>query len=315
MFLEHFTLLYVEDDKDTQVAMKELLENEVRIFYQAYNGKEGLSLYEEKKPDIILTDINMPVMNGLDMASAIKDMNRTQPIVITSAFDEKNILFDALNIGIDGFVLKPVDMILLMEKLESIAVNLQDHIEAQQAREKRFLEKEKKLHDLAYYDALTAIPNRFLFRQKLTMAIEKSKLEKHTVALFFIDLDNFKTVNDTYGHKAGDAVLINSVNNITNAIRKSDIFARIGGDEFALIVENISSKDCLRGLAKKVIDAASIPTLFQNKKLQISCSIGIGLCINGEVDSEELIHHADLAMYQAKTNGRSDFAFWTPSLI
>jgi len=310
MFLNHFTLLYVEDDKNTQDAMKDMLENEVKTFYQAYNGEEGLALYKEKNPDIILTDINMPVMSGLDMASTIKSIDRTQPIVITSAFDEKNILFDALNIGIDGFVLKPVDMTLLMEKLESISNNLQDHIEAQESREKTFRKKEKKLYDLAHYDVLTAIPNRFLFQQKLTMAIEKSGQEKHTTALFFIDLDNFKTVNDSYGHKAGDAVLVHTVNNIKNTIRRSNFFARIGGDEFALIIENISSKDCLKILAKKIIDAASVPTVFQETNLQISCSIGISLCTNGEVGNEELIHHADLAMYQAKTKGKSNYNFY-----
>jgi len=131
MFLDHFTLLYVEDDKNTQDTMKQILENEVKTFYQAYNGEEGLALYKEKKPDIILTDINMPVMSGLDMASTIKSIDRTQPIVITSAFDEKNILFDALNIGIDGFVIKPVDIALLIEKLESVSENLQNHIDAQ----------------------------------------------------------------------------------------------------------------------------------------------------------------------------------------
>jgi len=117
--------------KNTQDTMKQILENEVKTFYQAYNGEEGLALYKEKKPDIILTDINMPVMSGLDMASTIKNIDRTQPIVITSAFDEKNILFDALNIGIDGFVVKPVDIALLIEKLESVSENLQNHIDAQ----------------------------------------------------------------------------------------------------------------------------------------------------------------------------------------
>ena len=311
MLLHNFTLLYVEDDKNIQELMKEMMEGIVKSFYQAYNGKEGLTIYKEKKPDIVLTDINMPFMDGLEMASAIKNRDRAQPIVITSAFDDRKILLDAINIGIDGFVVKPVDVELLMNKLADIAQNLQNQIDAKKAREKAFREKERRLHDLAHYDTLTRIPNRFLFNQKFTLAIKNAHKEKHHTALFFIDLDNFKIINDTYGHKAGDTVLLNVVENIKNTIRKSDFLARIGGDEFALIIENISSKKCLIELAKKIIEAASIPALFEQNSLQVSCSIGISMCMEGVGDKKELIHQADLAMYQAKSRGKSGYAFST----
>ncbi len=310
MILRNFTLLYVEDDQDTQKAMKAILEDEVKIFYQAYNGEEGLALYKEKKPDIVLTDINMPGMSGLNMALAIKNIDKTQHIAITSAFDEKNILLDAINIGIDSFMVKPVDIDILIEKLEHIAQHLLNHIDTEKARNEARKKKEKKLYELAHYDTLTSIPNRFLFHEKLKSAMNKLEKEKCMTALFFIDLDDFKIINDSYGHKAGDYVLINFVNNIKKSIRKNDTFARIGGDEFAIIIENFSSKESLKNLAKKIIEVVSIPVVFDNNSLQISCSIGISIGYEKNIESETLIHHADIAMYQAKAKGKSNFVFY-----
>ena len=310
MFLQNFTLLYVEDDKNIQEDMKEILEPEVKTFYQAYNGEEGLALYKEKDPDIIVTDINMPIMSGLNMASAIKKLDRTKSIIIISAFDEKNILLDALNIGIDGFVVKPVDIGLLLEKLEQIAQNMQNQIDVQIAKEKALKEKEQRLYTIAHYDTLTNIPNSFLFKQKLIQTIHQAKEKKYTNALLFIDLDNFKIINDTYGHKAGDFMLKNVVKNIQKVIRNSDFFARMGGDEFAILVENISRKECLEILSKKIIKASRTPVVFDENTLHVSCSIGISICTNGDKEREDLIHQADLAMYQVKANGKSGYVFY-----
>jgi len=310
MALHTFSLLYVEDDKNTQEAMKEILKDEVKVLYQASNGEEGLALFKEKRPDIILTDINMPKMSGLDMALVIKHIDRTIPIVIISAFDEKSILLDAINIGIDGFVVKPVDIEKLIEKLEEIAQNLLNCIDAEKAREDALKKKEQKLYELAHYDTLTSIPNRFLFQQKLTSTIQRAEEQKYNTALFFIDLDDFKIINDSYGHKAGDSVLIDFVENIKKVIRKTDTFARIGGDEFAMIVENFTTKKSLEQMAQKILEAIAVPTKFQGNDLEVSCSIGISICVEGKGDIEELIHHADLAMYQAKAQGKSNFVFY-----
>ena len=159
MLLKNFTLMYVEDDTDAQKHMKAIFEDLVSEFYQAYDGKEGLKLYEEKKPDIILSDVNMPVMDGLEMAKRIKEIDFDQNILLLSAFDDKDILLDALNIGIDGFVSKPIDIDVLMQKLQQIAKNLQNKKDARLAREQKLNE----LHNLAHYDTLTKICNRYLF--------------------------------------------------------------------------------------------------------------------------------------------------------
>ncbi|WP_294957393.1 diguanylate cyclase [Sulfurovum sp.] len=312
MALENFTLLYVEDDPQTQETMGNILEAETKVLYQACNGKEGLALYREKQPDIVLSDINMPEMDGLEMAAAIREIDPLQPIIITSAFNDRETLLKAVNLGIDGFVTKPVDLNLLLEKLERVAQNLQNRIDAERAREEAFVQKEKALYEMAHYDALTGIPNRSLFSRKLDAALQHSIEEENSMALLFIDLDNFKSINDNYGHQAGDAVLKEVVKNIKNTIRKSDFIARIGGDEFAIVIENIMGKECLGILAGKIIQAVQIPVYYQAETLSISCSIGITIYApdDNTKNKDALVHNADLAMYEAKKRGKAQFVFW-----
>jgi len=107
--LKEFTLLYVEDDNDMQEYMSSLLENEVKEFYKAYNGKEGLKLFDDKKPDIIISDINMPVLNGLEMSRKIKEINQDQIIIILSSLSDIQVIKDAIDINIDGFINKPIN--------------------------------------------------------------------------------------------------------------------------------------------------------------------------------------------------------------
>ena len=118
--LEEFTILYVEDNQDTQNYMKELLKNEVKDFYSAYNGKEGISLYEEKKPNIIITDINMPIINGLEMSKKIKDIDQDQIIILLSSLSDIDVIKESIDIGIDGYINKPIlDVNDFLQKLYS----------------------------------------------------------------------------------------------------------------------------------------------------------------------------------------------------
>jgi diguanylate cyclase (GGDEF)-like protein len=301
MALKNFTILYVEDNKDAQEQLKMILEDDVKEFYQAYNGKEGLAIYKEKNPDIILTDINMPILDGLKMAKEIKDIDSKQPILIISSFDEKDNLLNAIEIMVDAFITKPIDIDILERKLKQVSKTLKDRKEIQT--------KLDTLHNLAHYDTLTNIPNRFLFDIKLDQAISKATRHNSNVALFFIDLDNFKNINDAYGHKMGDKVLIHVTNNIKKVIRQEDTLARIGGDEFSLIIEDVSDKNYIDILAKKILNSVSTPLKYDNKTIDISCSIGISIFPLNSSSKDELIDLADHAMYKAKKDGKKDFSY------
>ena len=295
MLSNNFTVLYVEDNIEAQESMCSILEDDFKEFYQAYNGEEGLQIYKDKKPDIILSDIEMPLLDGLSMAEQIKKINKYQIIIIMSAFDDRNILLNAINIGIDYFIPKPVNIDFLNDKLNIISQNLQNKLDFENARKKEV----DTLYNLAHFDVLTQVPNRFLFELKLEEAISRAKRNKTIFALFFIDLDYFKNINDTYGHIAGDEVLKAVAKNIKNIIRTEDTFARIGGDEFALIAEGFKDESYIESLRNKLLEIA--PCLkFENMKVCISYSIGVSIFPKDSNRKKELLHLADINMYEEK---------------
>jgi len=172
----------------------------------------------------------------------------------------------------------------------------------------------EELYFTATHDVLTGLPNRRLLMDHLEQAIQRCKRNRRFGALFFIDLDNFKQVNDTLGHNAGDMVLIECAKRIRSAIRKSDIFGRLGGDEFLLIVEEVKSSDNLLHLADKINKVISEPFYIEDLKYNISASIGIAIFPNDSDDKEELLEYADMAMYQAKEKGKNRYQFYSDIL-
>ena len=297
--LKNFSLLYIEDNIETQESMKLLLEDDVKIFYQAYDGKEALEIFQAKKPDIILSDITIPSLDGLHVAKEMKKQNKEIPIIILSSFDDKEKLLTSIEIGINYFLPKPIDMTLLLEKLQTIAKHI-----TQKKEEKMQYEQ---LVCLAHYDTLTQIPNRFLFQKRLEEVQNKAARHSTSFAFFFIDIDNFKSINDTYGHATGDFVLCSIAQNIKKVIRLEDTFARIGGDEFTIITENIQESQEVKNLAKKVISAVTTPIIYKNKEFHITCSIGISRYPIDSTQITELLHKSDHAMYIAKENGKNNF--------
>ncbi len=292
MQMNDLTLLYVEDDQDTQEQMRMLLEDNVKEYHQAFNGEEGLSLYMDIKPDIILSDIHMPTLDGLSMIQKIKEVDKNQQIIIVSALDNREHLLKAINMGVNFFVPKPVDMDTLYKHIDVLTQTIK--------KENQLKNKVEELHNLAHYDALCNILNRRLFDIKLDQAISKAKEENSSFKLLFIDLDNFKNINDTYGHSAGDMVLKSVAKNIKKLIKKEDIFARIGGDEFSLIIETSSNEEYIDYLIKRITDKFSYSILFKNQTINISCSIGLSSFPQDTDSRKELLHLADLSMYRAK---------------
>ncbi len=306
MSLNNFSLLFVEDNKDAQEHIRLIFEDDVKDLYIASDGIEGLKVYKNKSPDIILTDINMPNMDGLSMVKEIKNIDKNQPILMMSAFDDKENLLEAINIGCNGFVSKPVNIDFLYDKLNSIAQKLHDEKEKQNLKNLEI----QKLYNLAHYDTLTNIPNKFLFEIELDRAVSQAKRDKSKIALFFIDLDNFKEVNDTFGHEAGDYTLKTIVNNMQKVIRNEDILARRSGDEFLLMVKGDWKREDLSSLANKIIKATSAPIKYSNDVIFISSSIGISVFPSDTNSPQELINLSDKAMYKAKKAGKSHYVFY-----
>ncbi|NPA58313.1 MAG: PAS domain S-box protein [Aquificae bacterium] len=170
--------------------------------------------------------------------------------------------------------------------------------------------KEKKLKDLAYYDNLTKLPNRVYLMSKIRSAVEKAKLDGTKSALFFLDLDGFKQVNDTYGHEVGDKLLQEVAKRLRGSVRKDDFVARLGGDEFVILIEGVSDREVLEKIAKKIINSMGEPFFIDGKEIRIGTSIGISIMPDDAKDGETFLKHADFAMYRSKQRGKNRYTFY-----
>ena len=170
-------------------------------------------------------------------------------------------------------------------------------------------ELEDRLRVMAQHDALTGLPNRALFYDRLDQAVARARRGTQFLAVMYVDLDRFKRVNDTYGHAAGDALLRQFAERVGKFVRASDTLARLGGDEFSLIIENLPGKAEAALIATKIITAASTPFLIENIVLKVGASVGIALAGSEVLTGTELLQRADEALYEAKRGGRGSFAF------
>ncbi len=175
-------------------------------------------------------------------------------------------------------------------------------------------EAQAQINFLAHHDALTKLPNRALFRERFEHALMHARRADQPVALLFLDLDRFKTVNDTLGHPAGDQVLLEVSERMRTIIRASDTLARLGGDEFVLLLEEQANAQHAAVVARKLIDLFSNSMIIGEHELVVTASIGITLYPNDGDDPDLLIRHADRAMYEAKQQGRNTYRFFTQAL-
>lgn len=175
-------------------------------------------------------------------------------------------------------------------------------------------EKEKQISFMAYRDALTLLPNRAALEARLAKAISKAKREGSVLAVLFIDLDNFKNINDTLGHDKGDEVLIQVAERINQTIRNEDTLSRLGGDEFILLSESIENESGIFHLASRILACLKEPFTIGFSELFINASIGIATYPNDGKNTNELIKNADMAMYRAKNEGKNKFVLFTQEM-
>ena len=176
------------------------------------------------------------------------------------------------------------------------------------------IQAEERLQYMATRDALTGLPNRLLLHERLTQAIAQAKRAARRVGVLFIDLDRFKNVNDTLGHRIGDELLKHVTQALSGALRETDLLARLGGDEFMVIVEDFDDPTVLGRIAQKLLDAIAQPFKVEEHDIYVTSSIGIAVYPDDSDDPEELLKHADVAMYRSKELGRNTYQFLDANL-
>ena len=175
-------------------------------------------------------------------------------------------------------------------------------------------EAEEKINRLAYFDSLTGLPNRGMFLERLHQSLALASRDCGTLSLVFLDLDNFKDVNDTLGHAAGDRLLCEVAGRLSGCIRESDILARLGGDEFVVVLTSVACQERVSAAVQRMLDSFTTPFLIDGRTIYSSASIGIALYPDDSYDASSLFRSADTAMYHAKNEGRAQFRFFSAEM-
>jgi diguanylate cyclase (GGDEF)-like protein len=172
----------------------------------------------------------------------------------------------------------------------------------------------ERIQYLAYYDSLTGLPNRRMFSELLSRSISHARRHENHLAVLFIDLDRFKTINDTLGHEAGDSLLNEIAKRLKGSLREHDIVARLGGDEFVVLLPEVTEETHVSAVAQKILTAIGRPLVLLGQEFRITASVGITTYPKDGADEPTLMKNADVAMYQAKAEGKNNFQFYSEEL-
>jgi len=339
-------VLIVDDSKVIRSAIREILELGNIQVTEASNGKDALELVYNNPPDLVLLDVVMPGMDGISVLKTLrKSYSKLQlPVVLVTSLGSSSEIVQALDFGASDYVTKPVDFDVLWARVSNQLMqkqtaeylrlaqnNLEKQIKQRTAElnnsnqqlkkeiEVRLL-AEGQLQKQASYDELTGLPNRSLAKDRLYQTILKSKRHHLQPCLAFLDLDNFKYINDTFGHAAGDELLREASRRLAECARESDTVARLGGDEFLLILEDDRSDKTqqretgIRHIGERIIESFSKPFVIEGHELNVTASLGFAIYPKDGDDSNKLMRHADVAMYRSKNEGKNTFCFYSPEM-
>jgi diguanylate cyclase (GGDEF)-like protein/PAS domain S-box-containing protein len=418
-------VLVADDDPASRLIACEVLQQSGFDVVEASDGKEALQCYENRAPDIILLDVEMPHLDGFSVCKMIRDKetSRKTPICIVTGLDDEESVDRAYNLGATDFIGKPIawpvlghrvryilranealneikglvlalpDTVFILDEqghthdlstelnervsgktgatknmsfeeiipeedrspvrecvrrtLESGEPQIHEHYHSSGNVhfETRFVARDKhsvlaivrdvtkrkeadlQIHDLAFYDQLTGLPNRQLFANALDATIRTAHKQGRWFAILFVDLDRFKRINDTLGHSVGDELLKEVATRLQGCIRSEDRLvhadrdqpedmrlARLGGDEFVIILHDVESEDAAESVASRIIESLAPPFSCEGHQFVITPSIGVAMYPEDGETGEALLMNADSAMYRAKAAGRNNCKFFSDTM-
>jgi diguanylate cyclase (GGDEF)-like protein len=203
-----------------------------------------------------------------------------------------------------------------LRQLEALAAQLSISLQNGQLERSlaRLTELQQELEHQAFHDPLTGLANRVLFHERVSHAIERAAREQRPIAVLFLDLDDFKNLNDGVGHAAGDQVLVEVANRLRRLLRPSDTAARLGGDEFAVLLETTAHETDAVSIAERVVEAIGVPMILADGEVGMRGSVGIATAIGDSITAEEMLRNADMAMYKAKAMGKGRWEMFAPQM-
>jgi diguanylate cyclase (GGDEF)-like protein len=296
-------VLAVEDNPDDTQFLRACLNREASKSIElthASSMQAAVAAILNGTFDVILLDLNLPDARGHECVEKIQHANAEIPIVVLSGQGDEDFAVEILNRGVQDYLVKwEGDGRIILRSIRYA-------IERKRS--------ESRLNYLASYDSLTGVPNRQYFQEQLDRATRRARRNRRKLGVLFLDLDRFKSVNDTLGHKAGDELLKSVVARLRDAIRSGDLLARLGGDEFAVLLEDVKGPLEIEAAAENILSAFAEPFELDDRAFSITASIGITVYPSDNHDPLALLNNADMAMYQAKELGRNNFKFFTQAM-
>ncbi len=274
--------------------------------------KSGLTGYVIENTQAVLSPKDRPDPRESETVQNRRKENNLGSIIVAPLIYRTNVIgtLTVMNsIEQPDFSFKDLSLVNALANQASIAIENARLYQQAQDELKQRRAVEEKLRRLATHDSLTGIPNRRLFEEKLKDAVARSNRTSKPIAVFYMDLDGFKAVNDTYGHDHGDELLKAVVQRIDKCLRETDTLARVGGDEFAAVLENLKVPENSDIVATRILDSLRTPFAIFGKNCTIGVSIGICVYPTHEGDANRITERADAAMYEAKRKGKNTFQY------
>ncbi|EIK46732.1 EAL domain protein [Cellvibrio sp. BR] len=293
-------ILFVDREQGEYLLIAEILSHIRQVNYELVWCDQldaALPKILSQEFDVVLLDYYWGAESARDLLNAARLQACQTPIVVMTDEMETEVDREAIRAGAADYLIKGQIDHLLLERALRYAIERK--------------QTEQHLTRLAHYDSLTDIPNRILFRDRLEHAVHLAERDHTSFTLMFIDLNGFKQVNDNFGHDAGDAIIRICAERLNSCLRRSDSVARMGGDEFTLLLQNIANSTDVAHIAQKVIDSIQQPADINGHEVVVGCSIGIAIYPEAGRDADSLLKHADMAMYKAKQVSGSNYRFFT----
>lgn len=303
-------LLIDDNDLDRQAIIRTFKKTEWNInITQAASAKDGLIQFESDDFDAVLLDYRLPDMDGLDtLRTLVKNPNHHAAILIlTGALENDELEQQCIEAGAQDVLFKSD----ISHKHLTRAIV---HARTRHLLERELHESHQRLRTLAENDSLTGLANRYYFDESLRTAIPRARRLNDQLALLFLDLDNFKIINDSLGHDAGDELLKEVARRLLHVVRNGDIVCRLGGDEFAILAHNFESQEPIVSLAERILEDLRRPIIIKKSEHYISASIGVATFPDAGNNAADMLKAADLAMYQAKHCGKNNYHFFSSAL-
>lgn len=284
-------ILLIEDSVGDAMIISKVLQQampQAHLLERASTISEALKIVSEQEFDVALLDRTLPDSRGFNGLHSIQNMSPKLPIIFLTGYKDERLALEAIKQGAQDYLFKDqLDAELIKRAIQYAVLR------------KQF---EDVLIIRANFDMLTGLANRMLFENRLEIALTKMRQLGGIISVLLLDLDKFKQVNDTYGHIAGDKLLKEVSSRLKQSLRSYDVVARFGGDEFAILLENLSDPHQSEVVAQKIAALMDIPFNLSGNELPITLSIGIVNCHNNRyISSESVLLQADAAMYEAKS--------------